>query len=151
MSLDTPRLFEPQLRAILRAAANGNIKVMFPMVADVEELEAAKSMLQECRKQLEAEGTETGEVETGVMIRDPGGRDLRRRARKGVSFLLDWNERPRPVHPGRGQGQRATTPAPERGPSRGSGPDPADLRGLRRGGNPSGCMRRGSRRARDDP
>ena len=44
MSLDTPRLFEPQLRAILRAAANGNIKVMFPMVADVEELEAAKSM-----------------------------------------------------------------------------------------------------------
>ena len=71
MSLDTPRLFEPQLRAILRAAANGNIKVMFPMVADVEELEGAKSMLRECRKELEAEGTETGEVETGVMIETP--------------------------------------------------------------------------------
>jgi len=71
MSLDTPRLFEPQLRAILRAAANGNIKVMFPMVADVEELEAAKSMLRECRKELEAEGTESGEVETGVMIETP--------------------------------------------------------------------------------
>jgi phosphoenolpyruvate-protein phosphotransferase (PTS system enzyme I) len=71
MSLDTPRLFEPQLRAILRAAANGNIKVMFPMVADVEELEAAKAMLTECRKELEAEGTESGEVETGVMIETP--------------------------------------------------------------------------------
>jgi phosphoenolpyruvate-protein phosphotransferase (PTS system enzyme I) len=71
MSLDTPRLFEPQLRAILRAAANGNIKVMFPMVADVEELEAAKSMLSECRKELEAEGTESGEVEIGVMIETP--------------------------------------------------------------------------------
>jgi phosphotransferase system enzyme I (PtsI) len=71
MSLDTPELFGPQLRAILRAAANGNIKVMFPMVTDVEELEAAKSMLKECRRQLEAEGTETGEVETGVMIETP--------------------------------------------------------------------------------
>jgi phosphoenolpyruvate-protein phosphotransferase (PTS system enzyme I) len=71
MSLDTPRLFEPQLRAILRAAANGNIKVMFPMVADVEELEAAKSMLSECRKEFEAEGTESGEVEIGVMIETP--------------------------------------------------------------------------------
>jgi phosphoenolpyruvate-protein phosphotransferase (PTS system enzyme I) len=71
MSLDTPELFGPQLRAILRAAANGNIKVMFPMVTDVEELEAAKSMLKECCKELEAEGTETGEVETGVMIETP--------------------------------------------------------------------------------
>ena len=44
---------------------------MFPMVADVEELEAAKSMLRECRKELEAEGTESGEVETGVMIETP--------------------------------------------------------------------------------
>jgi phosphoenolpyruvate-protein phosphotransferase len=71
MSLDTPELFKPQLRAILRAAANGNLKVMFPMVADVGELEAAKAMLQESRKELEAEGMEIGEVETGVMIETP--------------------------------------------------------------------------------
>src|SRR5829696_2104825 len=49
MSLDTPELFEPQLRAILRAAADGKLKIMFPMVADVGELEAAKARLQECR------------------------------------------------------------------------------------------------------
>jgi phosphoenolpyruvate-protein phosphotransferase (PTS system enzyme I) len=71
MSLDTPELFEPQLRAILRAAANGNLKVMFPMVADVGELEAAKAMLQKCRRELESEGVEFGEVESGVMIETP--------------------------------------------------------------------------------
>ncbi len=71
MSLDTPRLFKPQLRAILRAAANGHLKVMFPMVADVRELEAAKAMLQECRRELESEGKTVGEVETGVMIETP--------------------------------------------------------------------------------
>jgi phosphotransferase system enzyme I (PtsI) len=71
MSLDTPELFKPQLRAILRAAANGNLRVMFPMVADVGELEAAKAILQECRRELELEGVEIGEVETGVMIETP--------------------------------------------------------------------------------
>ena len=71
MSLDTPDLFEPQLRAILRAAACGNVKVMFPMVADVGELRTAKKMLKEARVELEGEGTEVGEVETGVMIETP--------------------------------------------------------------------------------
>ena len=71
MSLDTPELFEPQLRAILRAAANGNLKVMFPMVADVGELKEARAMLQECRGKLESEGVDFGEVEAGVMIETP--------------------------------------------------------------------------------
>ena len=71
MSLDTPELFEPQLRAILRAAADGNLKIMFPMVADVGELKAAKAMLQECRRELESEGVQFGEVEAGVMIETP--------------------------------------------------------------------------------
>ena len=71
MSLDTPELFKPQLRAILRAAVHGNLEVMFPMVADVGELKAAKAMLQESRRELESEGVEIGEVETGVMIETP--------------------------------------------------------------------------------
>jgi phosphoenolpyruvate-protein phosphotransferase (PTS system enzyme I) len=71
MSLDTPELFEPQLRAVLRAAASGNLKVMFPMVADVGELKAAKARLQECRRDLVSEGVEIGQVETGVMIETP--------------------------------------------------------------------------------
>ena len=71
MSLDTPELFRPQLRAILRAAAHGNLKVMFPMVAEVEELKAAKKMLEGARVELEEEGVEVREVETGVMIETP--------------------------------------------------------------------------------
>ena len=69
MSLDTPDLFGPQRRAVLRAAAHGNLKLMFPMVAEVGELRAAKKLLQEVRAGLE--GMEVGEVETGVMIETP--------------------------------------------------------------------------------
>jgi phosphotransferase system enzyme I (PtsI) len=69
MSLDVPELFKPQLRAILRAAAHGNLKIMFPMVADVEELRAAKKIVSECEEELE--GEETGLVEVGVMIETP--------------------------------------------------------------------------------
>src|ERR687893_71909 len=61
MSLDTPGLFEPQLRAILRAAVHGNLKVMFPMVVEVGELRAAKELLEGCRARLEREGVEVGQ------------------------------------------------------------------------------------------
>jgi phosphotransferase system enzyme I (PtsI) len=71
MSLDVPGLFKLQLRAILRAGTHGNLKVMFPMVADVEELRAAKEMLAECEKELRDEGKEVGEVGVGVMVETP--------------------------------------------------------------------------------
>src|SRR5918998_571762 len=71
MCLDVPELFKPQLRAILRAAAHGNLRIMFPMVVDNVELRAAKEILEECRRELEAEGTEHGEVEVGVMVETP--------------------------------------------------------------------------------
>jgi phosphoenolpyruvate-protein phosphotransferase (PTS system enzyme I) len=71
MSLDTPDLFKPQLRAILRAAAHGNLKIMFPMIVEVGELRAAKKTLAEARSELEEEGSEMGEIETGVMIETP--------------------------------------------------------------------------------
>jgi len=71
MSLDTPDLFKPQLRALLRAAVHGNLKVMFPMVVEAGELRAAKGMLDEARAELEREGVEFAEIETGVMIETP--------------------------------------------------------------------------------
>ncbi|HZB84258.1 MAG TPA: phosphoenolpyruvate--protein phosphotransferase [Rubrobacteraceae bacterium] len=71
MSLDVPGLFKPQLRAVLRAGAHGNLKVMFPMVADVEELRTAKKILADCEEELRTEGEETGTVEVGVMIETP--------------------------------------------------------------------------------
>lgn len=71
MSLETPGLFKPQLRAILRAAARGNVKVMFPMVADVRELAAARAILNECREELAAERVEFGTVQAGAMVEVP--------------------------------------------------------------------------------
>jgi phosphoenolpyruvate-protein phosphotransferase (PTS system enzyme I) len=71
MSLEKPDLFKPQLRAILRSAARGNVKVMFPMVADAREFAAARAILNECREELAAERVEFGTVEAGVMIEVP--------------------------------------------------------------------------------
>ena len=71
MCLDVPELFKPQLRAILRAASHGNLKIMFPMIVDTVELRAAKEVIQECRGELETEGTQFGEIEIGVMVETP--------------------------------------------------------------------------------
>ncbi len=71
MCLDVPELFKPQLRAILRAAPYGNLRIMFPMVVDNVELRAAKEILDECRAELEREGEETGTVEVGIMVETP--------------------------------------------------------------------------------
>ena len=71
MCLDVPEIFKPQLRAILRAAPYGTLRIMFPMVVDAVELRAAKEILDECREELEKEGTRFGEVEVGVMVETP--------------------------------------------------------------------------------
>ena len=71
MCLDVPELFKPQLRAILRAASHGNLRIMFPMIVDTVELHAAKELIQECRGELENEGTQFGEIEIGVMVETP--------------------------------------------------------------------------------
>jgi phosphoenolpyruvate-protein phosphotransferase (PTS system enzyme I) len=85
MSLDVRELFKPQLRAILRAAAHGNLKIMFPMVADVEELRAAKKIVSECEEELK--GEETGPVEVGVMIETPAAAILAGELAPEVSFF----------------------------------------------------------------
>ena len=71
MCLDVPELFKPQLRAILRAGVHGNLKIMFPMVVDALEVDAAKKVLEECREELKNEGKQFGEVEIGVMVETP--------------------------------------------------------------------------------
>ncbi|MDQ4000410.1 MAG: phosphoenolpyruvate--protein phosphotransferase [Actinomycetota bacterium] len=87
MSLDVPELFKPQLRAILRAAAVGNLKLMFPMIADIEELRAAKEIFEECQKELEREGAEIGPVEVGMMVETPAAVVCAEKLAKEVSFF----------------------------------------------------------------
>lgn len=65
-------LFKVQLRAILRAAVHGNIKIMFPMVSNVSEIVAAKKIINECQMELAAEGIKyQREIEIGTMIEIP--------------------------------------------------------------------------------
>ena len=72
LCLEEKDLFRTQLRAILRASAFGDLKIMYPMVSGMDELDAANVLLDECRDQLRAEGVEFAEnLEVGVMIETP--------------------------------------------------------------------------------
>ncbi len=73
LSLANPNLFQTQLRAILRAGAGvSGIKIMFPMVASLDEVIAAKARLEEARRSLEADGQPYAEnVEVGIMVEIP--------------------------------------------------------------------------------
>ena len=69
--LDNKELFKTQLRAILRAAVFGNIKIMLPLVTTVDELKQAKALIGECARELENEGLNYKLVPVGVMIETP--------------------------------------------------------------------------------
>ena len=64
-------IFRPQLRAIYRASAYGNLSIMFPMVASPWELRKAKEICADVRRELTEEGVALGEVPIGVMIETP--------------------------------------------------------------------------------
>ena len=88
LCLEETDLFRTQLRAILRASAFGNLKIMYPMISGVEELEAANALLDECREQLRAESVAFGDdVEVGVMIEIPSAALIADNLAKRVKFL----------------------------------------------------------------
>jgi phosphotransferase system enzyme I (PtsI) len=65
-------IFRDQLRAILRASAEGNVKMMYPMVSGLEELNQANAFLEELKAELRREGTPFDEgMEVGAMIEIP--------------------------------------------------------------------------------
>jgi phosphocarrier protein FPr len=72
IGLDRPELLKAQLRAIARAAARHPLKVMFPMIATVSELRAAKALLAEAMAEAGAAGHPVpGRLETGIMVEVP--------------------------------------------------------------------------------
>ena len=85
--LTREEIFRPQLRAIYRASAYGNLNVMFPMVASVWELKAAKALCATIRAELEAEGIPTKEVPIGVMVETPAAAVLARELAKEAAFF----------------------------------------------------------------
>ena len=85
--LTREEIFRPQLRAIYRASAYGNLNVMFPMVASVWELKAAKALCTTIRNELEAEGIATKEVPIGVMVETPAAAILADELAKEAAFF----------------------------------------------------------------
>jgi phosphoenolpyruvate-protein phosphotransferase (PTS system enzyme I) len=71
MCLDRPDVFKPQLRALLRAAVHGNIKVMVPMIVDAAELRAVKALVEICAAELKSENIAYANFALGVMIETP--------------------------------------------------------------------------------
>src|SRR6267154_6815884 len=72
LCLEHIEIFKTQLRAILRASAVGNIKIMFPMISGLDELRRAIAILGECKQQLRNSRAEVAErVEVGAMIEIP--------------------------------------------------------------------------------
>lgn len=70
--LDNPDIFKIQLRALLRAAYFGNIKIMLPLITDTDEVKKAKQLILECETELENEGALFKKnVPLGVMIETP--------------------------------------------------------------------------------
>ena len=67
--LENIDIFKTQLRAVVRASAVGNVKIMFPMISGLEELRHAKEVLKECQKEIGAK--KSGEMDVGAMIEIP--------------------------------------------------------------------------------
>lgn len=72
LCLEEQSIFRTQLRALLRASIYGNLKIMFPMIATLDEFRTAKEMLQEERQKLISEGIQVSdEIEVGIMVEIP--------------------------------------------------------------------------------
>lgn len=88
LCLDRTEIFKTQLRAILRASAYGNVKMMYPMIATLKELRAANQMLEEVKQELSRENISFDtKMEVGIMIEIPAAAVLADQFAKEVDFF----------------------------------------------------------------
>ena len=72
LCLGDPEMFKIQLKAILRASIYGNLAIMFPMISVIDELRQAKQVLEECKKELDAQNIKYNkQIKVGMMIEIP--------------------------------------------------------------------------------
>lgn len=70
--LDRPNIFKTQLKAILRASAYGNIRILIPMISNLDEILQTKALLEECKNELRKDGFKYDDnIQLGIMIETP--------------------------------------------------------------------------------
>lgn len=88
LCLDEQDVFRTQLRALLRASVYGNLKIMFPMIATLDEFRQAKAiLLEEKAKLVEAGTTVSDSIEVGMMVEIPASAVLADQFAKEVDFF----------------------------------------------------------------
>jgi phosphotransferase system enzyme I (PtsI) len=88
LCLEEQNIFRTQLRALLRASNFGNLKIMFPMIATLDEFRAAKTILEEEKQKLISEGQSVAEgIEIGIMVEIPSTAVLADQFAKEVDFF----------------------------------------------------------------
>ena len=88
LCLEEQEIFRTQLRALLRASSFGNLKIMFPMIATLEEFRQAKAILEEEKQMLLTAGTTISEdIEVGIMVEIPSTAVLADQFAKEVDFF----------------------------------------------------------------
>lgn len=86
--LGNKQLYTAQLKALLRASAFGNIKIMIPMVTCIEEVREVKALIAEIKNQLDSEGTAYNkDIQVGVMIETPSASLIADLLAKEVDFF----------------------------------------------------------------
>ncbi|WP_111643884.1 phosphoenolpyruvate--protein phosphotransferase [Paranoxybacillus vitaminiphilus] len=88
LCLEMQDMFRTQLRALLRASVYGNLKIMFPMIATLDEFRQAKAILLEEKAKLQAEGVQVSDnIEVGMMVEIPAAAILADQFAKEVDFF----------------------------------------------------------------
>lgn len=88
LCLEEKEIFKTQLRALLRASTYGNLKIMFPMIATLDEFRQAKAMLEEEKAKLQSEGVAVSDkIEVGIMVEIPSTAVLADQFAKEVDFF----------------------------------------------------------------
>ena len=88
ISLVKQDIFKTQLRAILRASAYGQVKIMYPMVTSINEVRKANEILDECRKELDEIGKKYDkDIKVGIMVETPSVAIISYKFAKEVDFF----------------------------------------------------------------